>query len=147
MKQVIFYLLAILSISHSAASTNLQESNTETVLRFYELAFNKHRPTDAMKLYVAEKYKQHNPFAGDGKQPFIDFFTKYYSENPAAYVEVKRTIAEGDLVVVHVHSKKDKKDRGSAVVDIFRLKNGKIAEHWDVVQSIPETAANTNSMF
>lgn len=100
-----------------------------------------------MNLYAGEKYIQHNPFAGDGKKPFIDFFKKYYAKKPKAFVEIKRMIAEGDLVVVHTHSKQNKKDRGAAVVDIFRLEQGKIVEHWDVVQPVPEKAANTNTMF
>jgi predicted SnoaL-like aldol condensation-catalyzing enzyme len=85
--------------------------------------------------------------AGDGKQPFIDFFSEFYKKHPDARMEIKRMIAENDLVVVHTHSQLSKAERGSAVVDIFRLENGKIVEHWDVIQAIPEKAANDNGMF
>ena len=146
MIRIIFIALFLMSFQVKASSQSL-EANKKTVLMFYDLAFNKHQPAEAMKLYVGEKYIQHNPFAGDGKQPFISFFTDYYSKNSSAFVEIKRTIAQDDLVVVHALSKRNKQDRGSAVIDIFRLKKNKIIEHWDVVQTIPESSANDNSMF
>lgn len=129
-----------------AADPNL-EANKKTVSAFYDLAFNQHQPAEAMKKYVGETYKQHNPFSGDGKQPFVDFFSGYFKQNPQVRVEIKRLIAEGDLVVVHVLSKQNPADRGNAVVDIFRVTNGKISEHWDVVQAIPEKLAHSNTMF
>lgn len=149
MKILLSVIVTILFVSFSvfAARTSTQKTNKKTVEAFYELAFNKHKPIEAMKLYVGDKYIQHNPFAGDGKQPFIDFFKDYYSKNPNAFVSIKRLIAEGDLVVVHVHSQQNKDDRGSAVVDIFRMEKGKIVEHWDVMQQIPDKSANDNTMF
>lgn len=123
------------------------EKNKEIVRDFYHLAFNKHKPRQAMGRYGGKKYIQHNPYAPDGKQAFIDFFEPYLKKNKEVRVEIKRLIAEGDLVVVHAHSKKAPNDRGSAVVDIFRLSGGKIVEHWDVVQAIPEKMAHSNSMF
>ena len=146
MIRIIFIALFLMSFQVRAASQSL-EGNKRTVHMFYDLAFNKHRPAEAIKLYVGEKYIQHNPFAGDGKQPFISFFTDFYSKNSSAFVEIKRTIAQDDLVVVHALSKRDKQDRGHAVIDIFRLEENKIIEHWDVVQTIPESSANDNSMF
>ncbi|MBI4387067.1 MAG: nuclear transport factor 2 family protein [Elusimicrobia bacterium] len=77
----------------------------------------------------------------------MEFFTGYYSKHPDAFVEIKRMIADGDLVAVHVFSRRNQADRGNAVVDIFRLEKGKIVEHWDVAQSIPEKSANDNTMF
>jgi predicted SnoaL-like aldol condensation-catalyzing enzyme len=126
---------------------SVEAQNKRTVEAFYDLAFNKHRPQDAMKLYVGEKYIQHNPNVGDGKQPFINFFSAFFPKNPEASAEIKRSIAEDDLVVLHVHSKLNRQDRGRAVIDIFRLANGKIVEHWDVAQPISEKAANNNTMF
>lgn len=141
------FLFLLISLSLNAAIPEIEINNKKTAQAFYELAFNQHKPAEAMKLYVGEKYIQHNPFAGDGKAPFIDFFKDYYSKHPHAFVEIKRIIADGDLVVIHAHSRQKKKDRGSAVIDIFRLESGKIIEHWDVMQPIPDKSANNNSMF
>jgi len=123
------------------------ELNKKVVGDFYETAFNKHQPELAMEKYVGDRYIQHNPFAGDGKKPFIEFFSGLYKKNNTARVEIKRMIAEKDLVVVHTLSKLYPNHRGNAVVDIFRVKNGKIVEHWDVMQPVPEKVANKNTMF
>jgi predicted SnoaL-like aldol condensation-catalyzing enzyme len=100
-----------------------------------------------VKRYVGSSYRQHNPIAGDGAEPFIDFVKWITGENPDLRIEFKRFIAEGDLVAVHSHMIPVKATRGTAVMDIFRLENGKIVEHWDVLQEIPEKAANQNTMF
>lgn len=136
-----------LGIALLASPARADESNKRVVRRFYETAFNGHDPARAMRDHVGTKYIQHNPMAGDGKRPFIDFFTEFYKRRPRAKVEIKRLVAEGNLVVVHAHSRLDDGDRGSAVVDIFRLEKGKIVEHWDVMQPIPERSANDNGMF
>lgn len=144
--KVILAMAMFITSSFASAATQ-QQQNKEVVRNFYELAFNKHKPAEAMKLYVGSKYIQHNPFADDGKQAFIDFFEAYFKKNPETFVSIKRMIAEDDLVLIHLHSKQNKNDRGRAVMDIFRLENGKIVEHWDAVQDIPEKSANTNTMF
>lgn len=122
-------------------------SNKKIVEAFYETAFKKHQPAKAMELYVGTQYIQHNPFVQNGQKPFIEYFSKYFSQNPNATTDIKRIIAENDLVVVHAHSRRNSKDLGRAAIDIFRLENGKIVEHWDSVQSVPEKAQNTNGMF
>jgi predicted SnoaL-like aldol condensation-catalyzing enzyme len=132
---------------HAAKATTTKDENKKLVSDFYELSFNKHQPQLAMDKYVGSYYKQHNPYVADGKEPFIKYFTQYYKENPNAHVEIKRLIAENDLVVIHLLSKQNKEDRGRAVVDIFRIESGKIVEHWDVVQPVVEKSANSNSMF
>ncbi len=86
--------------------------------------------------YIGTQYIQHNPYVADGKAPFVNYFTQYFKEHPDAKNTIKRVVAEGDLVVLHVHSTQNAQDRGEAVVDIFRVEQGKIVEHWDVVQSI-----------
>jgi len=124
-----------------------QETNKDTVKAFYETAFNDHKPAEAVEKYVGGSYRQHNPMAADGSLAFIDFVSGYAKANPGLKVDIKRMIAEGDLVVAHVHIKTSEKDRGLAAIDIFRLENGKVVEHWDVVQPVPEKSANTNTMF
>ena len=128
-------------------SMQIYASNKDTVRQFYHLAFNQHKPKEAANRYIGETYKQHNPFAPDGKKAFIQFFEKYYQTHTEAFVQIKRLIEEDDTVVVHAHSKQSKDDLGHAVVDIFKLKDNRIIEHWDVMQKVPKHSANTNTMF
>ena len=122
--------------------------NKENVAAFYELAFNQHKLDEAVAKYVAEPYIQHNPGVADGGKAFIDSFAPYLKEHPQSRATIKRVIAEGDLVVVHVHSQSAPDDRGEAVMDIFRLDaDGKIVEHWDVAQAIPEQTVSGHEMF
>lgn len=124
-----------------------EEANKEAVVAFYEMTFIDHKPEEAADKYIGDEYIQHNPNLPDGKKPFVDFFTGFFEKNPDARNEIKRVIAEDDLVVLHVHSKAGKDDSGRAVMDIFRLEDGLIVEHWDVMQPVPEESANDNTMF
>ncbi|WP_411824105.1 ester cyclase [Leptospira sp. 'Mane'] len=124
-----------------------QEKNKQIVGDFYNLIFKDHKPKEAVERYVGDKYIQHNPYVPDGTEAFLGFFIPFFKENPDSIAEIKRIVAEGDLVFLHVHAKQNKQDRGQAIIDIFRVENGKIVEHWDVVQPIPEKSANTNTMF
>jgi predicted SnoaL-like aldol condensation-catalyzing enzyme len=146
-KSIVLAALVLLAPLISNSATRTSDANKKTVAAFYNMAFNLHQPKEAMEKYVGEKYVQHNPFVADGKQPFIDFFLEFYKKYPAAHTDIKRILADGDLVVVHTHSKIDDHDLGRAVMDIFRIENGKIVEHWDVSQNIPEKSANDNTMF
>jgi predicted SnoaL-like aldol condensation-catalyzing enzyme len=83
----------------------------------------------------------------DGIEPSVGFLSKRFETNPQAINEIKRVIADSDLVAVHVHSRSNDTDRGRAIVDIFCVENGKIVEHWDVIQPVPENAQNNNTMF
>jgi predicted SnoaL-like aldol condensation-catalyzing enzyme len=130
--------------SHAATTLDV---NKQIVSNFYTLAFNDHQPAKAVEKYVGSRYTQHNPSVPDGPQAFIEFVTKYSAANPHLHVDIKRMIAEGDLVVTHVLITTAENDRGAAAMDIFRLEDGRIVEHWDVVQPVPEKSANTNTMF
>ncbi|NDJ57126.1 hypothetical protein GWD52_08995 [Enterobacteriaceae bacterium 4M9] len=123
-----------------------EEANRTLVLNFYDRFFNKHEVTQAAEV-VADNYKQHNPQVPDGKAPFVSYFAGYFKENPQSRARIVRSATDGDLVYLHVHSASGPKDRGQAVVDIFRVQGGKIVEHWDVIQEVPEKAANSNTMF
>jgi predicted SnoaL-like aldol condensation-catalyzing enzyme len=123
------------------------ESNKQTVRAFYNLAFNEKQPADAVAKYIGPEYIQHNPQAADGPEAFIGFVTGFAAQFPQLTVDIKRVVAEGDLVVTHGVLKTSPEDRGTAAADIFRLQDGKIVEHWDVLQPVPETAANDNTMF
>ncbi len=133
--------------SFSSYAGDLEVKNKKVVVDFYELAFNKHKPTEAAKKYIGNKYIQHNPFVPNGAPAFYNYFEQHFKENPESQALIKRVIAEGDLVVLHINSKQNKKDLGRAVIDIFRVEDGKIVEHWDVIQAVPEKTANGNTMF
>jgi predicted SnoaL-like aldol condensation-catalyzing enzyme len=121
--------------------------NKAIVRDFGELAFNHRQPERAAAKYLAPDYRQHSPMATDGAPAFIAFVKSITASHPDLRFEFKRFIAEGDLVVVHSHFVPASGARGSAVVDIFRLADGKIVEHWDVSQEVPEKAENQNTMF
>ncbi len=94
-----------------------------------------------------EQAIQHNPTAPDGAEGLMGLVKFLKEKDPQRSSSIKRVMADGDLVMVHVHSKPTPDDRGTAIVDIFRLENGKIVEHWDVMQAVPETAKNSNTIF
>jgi predicted SnoaL-like aldol condensation-catalyzing enzyme len=121
--------------------------NKRVVREFYEMAFNQKQPEDAVARYMGSRYVQHNPQAGDGPEPFIGYVRYFTGTYPNARLDIKRVIAEGDLVVVHGHMVREVGDRGMAVMDIFRVEDGKVVEHWDVIQDVPERAENANTMF
>ena len=141
-------LTLLLMGSLTAAKAQSQtEKNKEIAVAFLNMIFNEHKVAEAFELYSVPDYKQHNPYAASGAQAAIDFLGPYFKQNPEASTDIKRVIAEGDLVAIHNNPKQNPKDRGRAVVDIFRVENGRVVEHWDVVQDIPEKSANDNSMF
>ena len=131
----------------SMNNTRNSDQNKRIVRDFYEGVFLRHQVEEFSDRYIGDTYVQHNPMVASGKEPFVEFFTQYFKANPQAKNVIKRVIAEGDLVMLHVHSTKNDRDRGSAVVDIFRVENGKIVEHWDVQQDIPERTRNNNGVF
>ena len=130
--------LILIGISALAAQPST-ERNKEIVKNFYELAFNQHQPRQAALKYLSEGYKQHNPYVATGRQAFIDAFAGEKDDGSAEFV---RVIAEDDLVVLHSHKHRHPRDLGVAGVDIFRVKDGKITEHWDINQAIPEKSKN-----
>ncbi|MEW4354999.1 ester cyclase [Streptococcus pneumoniae] len=127
---------------------SIKERNKANALAFYDQVFNKHEVREGTKKYVGSEYLQHNPGVADGPEAFIEAFEPFLKENPDSKAEVVRVTAEGDLVMLHVHSKVNADDLGEAVVDIFRFDDkGKIVEHWDVIQKVPEKTASGRSMF
>jgi predicted SnoaL-like aldol condensation-catalyzing enzyme len=138
-------LLALVTPA-AAGNTAQEEANRKTVLEFYDKALNQKDFEGAAK-HFGPRYIQHNPSAADGIEGFKKFIEFRREKFPNAKSDIKRALVDGDMVVLHVHSIREPGERGVAIVDIFRLENGKIVEHWDVVQPIPEKAANDNTMF
>ncbi|WP_105736940.1 nuclear transport factor 2 family protein [Cronobacter dublinensis] len=129
----------------SARQSDVEEANRQRVITFYNRFFNQHDTAAAD--VVADDYRQHNPEVPDGKAPFVNYFSGFFRDNPQSRAKVIRSAADGDLVWLQVHSTNGSHDRGQAVLDIFRVKDGKIVEHWDIIQDVPEKAANANTMF
>jgi len=121
------------------------EANKRAVVEYYELAFNGHNPREAVERYVGSEYIQHNPQAPDGPEAFIGFVDAF----PEVHVDIRRVVGDGDVVVTHSLIKFSSQDeRGTVAADFFRLNDdGKIVEHWDVLQPFPEESANDHPMF
>ena len=138
-------LLIALLVSAPAIAADLA-ANKKNVVEFYEKAINQ-KDFEAASKYLGSRYIQHNPVAADGSEGLKGFIGFLKSKFPDSKSEIKRVFAEGDYVILHVHAVREPGTRGRAIIDIFRLENGKIVEHWDVAQDVPEKAANGNGMF
>jgi predicted SnoaL-like aldol condensation-catalyzing enzyme len=130
------------------------EAKKKVVLDFFRTAFEQKDPETALRLYVGDYYRQHNPGVPDGKEAFVEYVKNRSAKNPNRKMLIKRVIAEGDLVVVHSHNIFAPTDEGYASapfgvasINIFRLENGKVVEHWDVREPVPAEAVHKNTVF
>src|ERR1700682_2419561 len=126
-----------------AADAKQMEENKKTIAAFYDAVLNQ-KDFEKASQYLGSRYTQHNPVAADGPEGLKGFVAFLKDKFPNNHSEIKRIFADGDYVIVHVHAVREPGTRGNAIVDIFKLENGKVVEHWDVGQPIPEKAANSN---
>jgi len=124
----------------------MQDKNRQNAIDFYEMAYLG-RPREAIEKYVGDKYIQHNPLVGDGKDAFVDYFERMAAEYPEKTIEFVRSVAEGNLVALHTHQTWPGGEE-YVTMDFFRFDDScEIVEHWDAIQSIPASTANGNSMY
>lgn len=138
--------------ANSPTADSLEKRNTAVVLAFTDMVFNQHEVAAAFDKYVGPVYIQHNPVVPDGIEGGVKGLTFLtHTKYPELMQEVKRTVAEGNLVMIHTQQLRNAEERASnrglALMDIFRVENGRIVEHWDVVEEVPEKANNNNTMF
>lgn len=122
-------------------------SPREVVGEFIELFYEQKKVREAFETWVHPDYIQHKPTLPDGREPVISFLEGLLERFPDRIFTIHRVIASDDLVAVHYHSQANRDDPGFAVVDIFRVENCRMVEHWDVVQPVPAESANDNTMF
>lgn len=164
MKLKTFILITILGISFNSIAQNttvpksdsnqssnmntitLTEKNRAIVEAFVTIFYYQKDVRKAFMEYVSQDYIQHNPTIIDGREAAIEMLTPKFS-NPNANFSVKKIMVDGDLAVVHLHGKISTDNNGGAVADFYRLKDGKIVEHWDVVQPVPTESVNPHPMF
>ena len=126
----------------------MSETNKANTVAFHKKAVFEGDVENAFRIYAGAVYRQHNPLIGDGMEGLGKFVAWLLAKRPDAHGEIKRVFADGDYVILHSQWRGlSDSSRGEAVVDIYRCENGKVVEHWDVIQPIPETAANNNTMF
>jgi predicted SnoaL-like aldol condensation-catalyzing enzyme len=130
----------------SILSTEQQDANKHTAITFIEQLFN-HANLNVIDEYIGSTYIQHNPQVADGIEGVRAFATSFLQKYPHHRVDIKRVLVDNDYVILHMQSTLEPNTRSSAIVDIFRFENGKIVEHWDVIQEVPKEAANNNTMF
>ncbi len=122
------------------------EQNKNNAIAFYKMAYEGN-PRKATELYVGKEYIQHNPLVDDGTEAFIEYFERMHADYPEKSIEFVRAVAEGNLVALHTHQIWPDNEE-YVTIDFFRFDdNGKIVEHWDSIQMIPEESANDNDMF
>jgi predicted SnoaL-like aldol condensation-catalyzing enzyme len=142
---VAFAVIAFSPAAYAADQTQM-EQNKKAVVEFYDLAINQ-KNFEAAAKFLGPRYTQHNPRAADGPEGLKAFLAFLREKMPDYHSDIKRVFADGDYVILHVHNVPTPGSRGNAIIDIFKLENGKVVEHWDVRQEIPEQSANSNTMF
>jgi len=138
--------LALLLVTPAGAGIS-KKPNAQKAIAFLDMVFNQKKVKEGFDKYVGDKYIQHNPIAADGKDAAVEVLSKFMQMVPTWSYTFKHAYVDGDIAIVHSLVKAKPEERGNAVIDIFRFEKGKVVEHWDVIQAIPEKSANNNTMF
>ena len=148
MLRIIFTAAALVlaPVAGFAADAKQMAENKKNVVEFYDMAINQ-KDFDAASKFIGPRYTQHNPTAADGPEGLKAFLAFLRDKYPQYHSDIVRVFADGDYVILHVHNIPTPGARGNAIVDIFKLENGKVVEHWDVRQEVPENPKNNNTMF
>jgi len=126
---------------------SVTERNKKVVVAFYKEAHFDGDVDGAIERYVGETYTQHTPAAEDGVEGLRAYINLFLKSFPQAKGDIRRVVADGDIVMVHAHWTGLISPKGDVGVDIFRVVDGKLVEHWDVIAPIPETSKNANTMY
>lgn len=146
LKSVLLFSFLLTTLQSYAAIENVSEKNRKNVITFYNLAFNK-KDFVAASAYLSASYIQHSPHVADGLEGLKNFIHQIREQYPNTYAEIKRSFVDGDYVILQVHFVMQPKTLDFSTIDIFRLEQGKIIEHWGVSQNIPEKSMNSNGIF
>lgn len=148
MKKVIagLVLTALATACARPAPVDQEAANRKIITDFARIFYDEKDVRRAFETFVAPDYIQHNPGIADGREAAIAALAPMFSA-PGATFEVKRVLVDGDLAVIHLFGRGDPSTKGAAVADIYRLKDGKIVEHWDILQPMPDKSANSHPMF
>lgn len=151
MRRALIAAIALLAAPATAHAGTCKLTPKQVVTRFLHEFYIEKKVRSSFEKWVDPGYIQHNPHAATGREAAINFLEKFIEGNPGQRTEIRRIIADGNLVAAHSHGWQEdgtpEQKRGYAVVDMFRVKGCKVMEHWDVIQPVPEAAANTNTMF
>jgi len=146
MMRPLIALAALATAGSCTAKPDETEANRAVVTDFARLFYDERDVKDAFEKYVSTDYTQHNPNIPDGRDAAIAALAPMFSREGASF-DVKRIIVDGDMAVIHLHGRTDPATKGGAVADIFRLKDGKIVEHWDILQPIADKTINPHPYF
>lgn len=136
----------ILAVSMALGAAAPPPDNRAIVTDFADLFYTQRDVRKAFETHVVPDYIQHNPGIPDGRDAALEFLVPMFSD-PQRSFEIKRILVDGDTAVIHVHARPTPDSKGASVFDMYRLENGKIVEHWDAIQTVPETSANDHPMF
>lgn len=145
-RNAVIALLAVAAPAAAWAETPQEQKNKQIAIDFYNAALNEKNWPKA-ESYIGNRYTQHSIYMADGPGSLKELVERLQREHPNNHGEIKRAWADGDMVALHVHVKRNAEHRGWSVIELLRLENDKVIEHWDMFQPVPETAENDNTMF